>query len=106
MSCFILFYNKDLGACSIAEFDKLSSKALMNLNYKAYKSLRCEKNKWFFDEKILYQALKTLECYIYQCSESQEIEESPIYKAIEKIIQNIKDFIIENNPAYIAAVWG
>lgn len=128
---FNLFYNKDLGACSVAEFNELSSKALMNLNYKAYKtrynrepepvdtplfdenirnnfykSLRYEKNKWFFDEKILYQALKTLECYIYQCSESQEIEESPIYKAIEKIIQKIKDFIINDNPAYVAAVWG
>lgn len=133
---FNLFYNGDLGACSIADFDKLSSKALMNLNYKAYKtrynrepenrepesvdtpfynenliknfyeSLHYKNNRWFFDEKILYQALKTLEYYIYQCSESQEIEESPIYKAIEKIIQKIKDFIINNNPAYIAAVWG
>lgn len=128
---FNLFYNKDLGACSIADFDKLSSKALMNLNYKAYitrygrdpapvdtplydktirnnfyKSLLCKKNQWFFDEQTLYKTLKTLECWIYQCSESQEIEESPIYKAIEKIIQKIKDFIIYNNPAYIAAVWG
>lgn len=128
---FNLFYNKDLGACTIADFDKLSSKALINLNYKAYKarynrdpapidaplfdktirnnfykSLHYENNKWVFDKKILYQTLKTLKCFIYQCSESQEIEESPIYKAIEKIIQKIKDFIINNNPAYVAAVWG
>lgn len=125
------FYNKDLGACSVAKFNELSSKALMNLNYKAYqtcynrepepvdtplfdentrnifyKSLQYKENRWLFNEKILYQTLKILECYIYQCSESQEIEESPIYKAIEKIIQKIKDFIINNNPAYVAAVWG
>lgn len=128
---FNLFYNKDLGACSLAEFNELSSKALMNLNYKAYKtrynrepesvdtpfynenliknfyeSLHYKNNRWVFDEKILYQTLKTLEYYIYQCSESQEIEESPIYKAIEEIIQKIKDFIINNTPAYVAAVWG
>lgn len=125
------FYNKDLGASSVANFNKLSSEALMRLNYQAYKtrynrepasvdtplfdentinnfykSLKYEKNKWLFDEKILYQTLKTLECYIYQCSESQKTEESPIYKAVEKIIQTIKDFIIKNNPAYVAAVWG
>ena len=35
---FNLFYNKDLGACSVAEFNELSSKALMKLNYKAYKT--------------------------------------------------------------------
>ena len=111
---FNLFYNKDLGACSVAKFNELSSKALMNLNYKAYntrykkepapvdtpffdenirnifyKSLQCKNNRWLFDEKILYQTLTTLNCWIYQCSESQEIEESPIYKAIKKIIQKI-----------------
>lgn len=54
-------------------------------------------------EKI--QVLKSIECFLYQCSEGN-IPEEPLFKALEQIKENIKDYIINEIPEYNQAIWG
>lgn len=51
-----------------------------------------------------YQLLKSLKCYIYQCSEGN-VPDSPIYKAIDKLIDNLAMFIACNQQEYEDAEW-
>lgn len=51
------------------------------------------------------QVLKSIECFLYQCCEG-EIPESNLYKALEKIAENLKSHIINQIPEYEKAVWG
>ena len=52
-----------------------------------------------------YQLLKTLQCFIYQCTEGEAIH-TPLYKALEELEKTIVFFIAQNNPLYRAAQWG
>ena len=51
------------------------------------------------------QLYKTLQCFIYQCSEGAIIHD-PLYKELEEWWNRIGHFIISNLPEYNSAVWG
>ena len=53
-----------------------------------------------------YQMLKSIECYLYQCAESKEITESPIYQALENLKNALMTYIIHNSAEHKVAVWG
>lgn len=52
-----------------------------------------------------YQLLKSLQCYIYQCSEGM-VPESSLYKGIDELIISLALFIAHNQPEYEEAKWG
>ena len=52
-----------------------------------------------------YQLLKSIDCYLYQCSEGN-VPESALYKAVEDIRAMFANWIIRNTIAYNAANWG
>ena len=51
-----------------------------------------------------YQLLKSLECYIYQCSEGN-VPNTPIYKAIDDLSTRLAIFIATNQKEYEDAEW-
>lgn len=51
-------------------------------------------------------ALKALQCVIYQCSEGKELEEHAIYQMMVKAQTMLAMRIIERTPAYESACWG
>lgn len=52
-----------------------------------------------------YQMLKSMECYLYQCAESDELENSIVYKTIQRFKNAIINKIVHSLPAYDAADW-
>ena len=52
-----------------------------------------------------YQLLKSIDCYLYQCSEGN-VPELALYKAIQSIRNTLANWIIRNTIAYNAANWG
>ena len=52
-----------------------------------------------------YQLSKSIDCYLYQCSEGN-VPESALYKAIQSIRNTLANWIIRNTIAYNAANWG
>lgn len=51
------------------------------------------------------QLLKSCQCFLYQCSESEELENSVVYRTVKAIINGIKDHIIMELPEYQDAEW-
>ena len=51
------------------------------------------------------QIYKSLQCYMYQCSEG-DVPELPLYKALEEYRSSIADHMITNTPEYERANWG
>jgi hypothetical protein len=51
------------------------------------------------------QDLKTVQCFLYQCSEGT-IPETPLYNFIDKLSGTIAQEIIENLPDYEKKKWG
>jgi hypothetical protein len=51
------------------------------------------------------QVLKSIHCYLYQCSEGQQFEESKLYKFIERIRDILESDIIHSLPEYEKAAW-
>lgn len=52
----------------------------------------------------LYQALKSLRCYLYQCSEG-DIPEEELYKSLRSNESETMNEIIELSPEYNSADW-
>lgn len=50
------------------------------------------------------QQLKTLECFLYQCSEG-EIPKRDLYKRVQRRIRRLERDLIEAIPAYRDAEW-
>lgn len=51
-----------------------------------------------------FQALKSLRCWLYQCSEGN-VPETKLYQAFKKIQHVLESDIIDNIPEYEAAQW-
>ena len=51
-----------------------------------------------------YQLLKSLNCYVYQCSEGK-VPDTPIYKAIDKLAVKVAEYIATHQPEYEQAEW-
>lgn len=61
-----------------------------------------------FEHKIEaqhWQMLKSMECFLYQCAESAEIENSVEYKTVRNMKNALKDRIVHNMAEYEAAEW-
>ena len=54
----------------------------------------------------LTQAFKSVECFLYQCSEGEEFENDPYFKLVQKVRSILADDIIEELPEYKEAKWG
>lgn len=52
-----------------------------------------------------YQMLKSMECYLYQCAESEELENSIVYKEVRRFKNAIMCKILHSLPEYNAADW-
>lgn len=51
------------------------------------------------------QLLKSCQCWLYQCCEGEELENSIVYQTVKAIINGIKDKIIRELPEYQDAEW-
>ena len=50
------------------------------------------------------QAIKHLQCWLYQCSEGK-CDETPLYKAMDKILLRLLTRVVADLPEYDAAEW-
>ena len=48
---------------------------------------------------------KLCECYLYQCSESAEIEDRPLFKAVETMMNEVAGVYMRRSTAYREADW-
>lgn len=82
-----------------------------NLNVQAYKTRHKtntspEKMTFSVNSTIgVYQALKSLDCWLYQCSEG-EIPKTPLYKAMTDFRNKICHHIITRTQEYDKEMWG
>ena len=51
-----------------------------------------------------YQFLKSLQCYLYQCTEGS-IPETALYKALKELENIITYYIVTHTPEYKKAIW-
>lgn len=53
----------------------------------------------------IYQALKSLNCLIYQCSEG-DVPDMELYKTLKELSNFLKDVIVNESEEYEQAEWG
>ena len=53
----------------------------------------------------LIQAVKSMQCLLYQCSEG-DVPDMPLYKALSAIIDSTAMLIVTSSPEYKIADWG
>lgn len=63
-------------------------------------------NQILWDDLNINQLLKALECIDYQCTDSKKYCESEIRGILKMIIDDCKNYLIEESPEYISAKWG
>ena len=104
-------------------------KSLYTLNYVAFCTRyegrhqenldRCEENignfaeydtpiAGLFDHQIgaqHYQMLKSMHCFLYQCTEDSELEKFNSYIVVSRMIKALESAIIGRSPEYQAAEW-
>lgn len=86
---------------------------LYAVNYKAVNARYDERNEHTtvtFKYKPLLmesrvQAVKSMDCWLYQCSESDVPETSELYKAIEKVRDSVCHKIVQRSDVYDACKW-
>ena len=90
--------------------------AMADLNWAAVNVRYGDKGKAHFGNPVKYkhttsgktpstiQAIKHLQCWLYQCGEGQ-IDEDPLYKAMDKIVNRLLARVVSDMPEYNAAKW-
>ncbi len=53
----------------------------------------------------LWQLLKSLDCYLYQCSEG-DVVESELFKGLSEFRDRFSRVLVASLPQYNAATWG
>lgn len=53
----------------------------------------------------VFQALKSLDCFLYQCSEG-DVPSKDLYKACEAFADGLRRMIVNDLPGYEKATWG
>jgi len=81
----------------------LNQKAV-NFRYKEKGNFELFKFDDSINEYNLMQILKSLQCFLYQCSEG-EIMKEPLFKTLERITNIIKEHIINHLEDYKKAKW-
>ena len=103
---------KPLGIASMKEHPQRKQLALEmhKLNVYAVNGRYKEINSWedfeFAPEYDVtrYQALKSIQCWLYQCSEI-DADERPVFKFIEEVKNSLMRDIIEDIPEYKNTSW-
>lgn len=54
----------------------------------------------------VYQFLKSLHCYLYQCAEGGIPEKNPLYAKLQLLADHLARHVLDKLPPYQAAVWG
>ena len=85
--------------------------AMMDLNIMAVDYRYREKNErtiHAYDPEPcdIFQALKSLRCWLYQCSEGNIPEEEELYKIMDDYADRLAYRIVSALPQYDAANWG
>ena len=96
-----------------ADSDTLLGQAMLDLNYEAfntrYADHQCEGESYHhhFAAKTpsRVQALKHIQCWLYQCSEGDKIPATPLFKAFETIQLHLLKRIVMSLPEYHMAEW-
>lgn len=57
-------------------------------------------------EPYHYQLLKSMQCYLYQCNESEKLADSLTFKVVKKFEDALMNLIVCAMPEYDKAVWG
>ena len=57
-------------------------------------------------DRGIFQVLKSIKCFLYQCSEGDIPEKSNLYKCLRNIEGNIEKHIIGEIPEFNNAEWG
>lgn len=100
-----------LNPADLKFWDKLGT-AMLDLNINAVDQRYAEKNgskKFMFKRNPMvtrFQALKSFQCWHYQCAEGDVPETSKLYQAAERVISGMQMTIIREMPQYEAAKWG
>lgn len=102
-----------LGISDIYDYKQWNDlgKRLFEMNIEAVNQRYEEKNntKVFFiynqPECTKFEALKAMECLLYQCSEGNVIE-TPLYKELDLYVNLMQKNIIKEMPEYENAEWG
>ncbi len=89
---------------------KKYGQALIGMNYEAVnqrydekeKSSKFKLKKTEFD---VYQKIKNLHCFNYQCSEGN-VPETPLFKFVEELIHTVENGMIIRTQIYEEAKWG
>ena len=61
--------------------------------------------KYSYVVASLVQVYKSLQCFLYQCSEG-DIPKSKLFQGLRRLEHNIANQIISNMPEYNKAQWG
>ncbi len=56
-------------------------------------------------DKNIYQVLKSLRCFLYQCCEGSIPEQNALYNALELLSLKISYTIVSNTKEYDTAIW-
>ncbi len=99
-------YNFGLEGCAIL------GNAMLALN-KIATGMRYDENyliietEYKFETKLVskIQALKSLQCFLYQCNEGTA-DESKLFKTLEKVRCNLAERIVSELESYDEAEWG
>lgn len=106
---------EEIGSDREKLFNGLLYNAMYRLNIEAYKKRYGDEDAP--DENNLLpfypckditdaQALKSLQCWKYQCTEGDIPETSVLYGLMDVLEAILKDYIISEMPEYKSAVWG
>lgn len=52
------------------------------------------------------QIVKSLQCYLYQCTEGEQFENSKLYQGLRRLEEHLLNEIVTSLPTYEKAVWG
>lgn len=69
------------------------------------RKVRAPKYKWTDDTINIFQFLKSVQCFIYQCSEG-DVMDSDLYKDMIMLEKKLLNYIIMDVPEYKEAEWG
>ena len=89
---------------------KKYGQALLDMNYDAINQRyntkeKSSKFKLKSTEFDIYQKIKNLHCFNYQCSEGN-VPETPLFKFIEELNNTVENGIITRTQIYEEAKWG
>jgi len=85
---------------------------MVALNYGAVNERYSEEEKPEKFQRIrnlrasLIQTVKSLQCFLYQCTEGEDFENSKLYQGLRRLEEHLLNEIVTSLPAYEKAVWG